>query len=187
MGTHGVEHIVQHGIVHGIHTARNGFQQSPTADDGIELKGNVIGLQRFQHQVLAEFELVDDAGKLGKLLHRMPDVEYQTGSFILIDSNFVEVEPGFTASIFIDYDLQITNYKLLITIKALSPRWSGKPWQCCNIWTNRNRYATVIPPDMRVLAATRPYRHEKTEIQPYKSIARFDVWEYQHIRLPVNR
>ena len=74
--------------IHGIHTARNGFQQSPTADDGIELKGNVIGLQRFQHQVLAEFELVDDAGKLGKLLHRMPDVEYQTGSFILIDSNF---------------------------------------------------------------------------------------------------
>lgn len=95
------------------HTHRQEWVSTiPTADDGIELKGNVIGLQRFQHQVLAEFELVDDAGKLGKLLHRMPDVEYQTGSFILIDSNFVEVEPGFTASISLItiYKLRTTNY-----------------------------------------------------------------------------
>ena len=80
------------------------------------LKGMSLALQRFQHQVLAEFELVDDAGKLGKLLHRMPDVEYQTGSFILIDSNFLsrwnrDLLPVFSFELrFTNYELQITNY-----------------------------------------------------------------------------
>ena len=50
----------------------------------------------------------------------------------------------------------------------------------------RNRYATVLP---RTQGPLQQPGHigMKTEIQPYKSIARFDVWGLQHIRLPVNR
>ena len=55
-----MQNIIQHGIIHLIYAARYRFQQSAASHYGVKLKRNIISLQLFQHQVLAEFKLVDD-------------------------------------------------------------------------------------------------------------------------------
>ena len=60
VGAHGMQNIIQHGIIHLIYAARYRFQQSAASHYGVKLKRNIISLQLFQHQVLAELKLVDD-------------------------------------------------------------------------------------------------------------------------------
>ena len=68
MGTHGVHAVVDHGIVHLVDAAGDGFQQAAPPDDGVEGKGNALVLQLGEHQVLAELKLVDDTRKVHQLV-----------------------------------------------------------------------------------------------------------------------
>ena len=49
MAAHGMGNVVEHGIVHLVHAAGNGLQQPAPTHDGIELEGDAVGLQLFEH------------------------------------------------------------------------------------------------------------------------------------------
>ena len=88
MSTHGVHAIVDHGIVHLIDTAGNGFQQATPPDDGVEGKGNAFVLQLGKHQIFAELKLVDNARIVYQLIHRVTQCLDKYRFFVLENGHF---------------------------------------------------------------------------------------------------
>ena len=82
-----MHNVVQHSIVHFVHTAGNWLQQTTASYNSIELKRNTILFERLQHQLLSELELVDDAGILCQLFHRMTDSIHQYLLLVVIYGN----------------------------------------------------------------------------------------------------
>ena len=94
VGAHGMKNIVQHGIIHLVYAARYGFQQSAAPHYGVKLKRDIIGFQLFQHQILAEFKLVDDMGERGQFVYRMTDVAHQAGYVVFVYGNLCRSGTG---------------------------------------------------------------------------------------------
>ena len=83
----GVHQVVQHGVVHLIHPAGDGLQQSAPPDDGIEAEGYAVRLQLIEHKRLAELKLVDDAGIPRQFVHPVADGAHQHRVLVFIHGN----------------------------------------------------------------------------------------------------
>ena len=77
--------IVQHEVVDLVHASGHGFEEASASDDGVERHGDAFRLQLPQHKLLAEVELVRDAGEAGQFFDRVAERALHAQRGVLVD------------------------------------------------------------------------------------------------------
>ena len=77
--------VVDHLLVDLVDAALHGLGQSAASDDGGEVERDVVLLERVEHELCAEVDLIDHLFEAGQVLGRVRDVGAQQLLVALVD------------------------------------------------------------------------------------------------------
>ena len=80
--------VVEHLLIHTIHSCWNGMCESTTSHDGIKLEGDAFFLQSLHYFTLAQRKLVKTSGVLLQLFGCVANVAEQHWTFVLVYCHF---------------------------------------------------------------------------------------------------